>query len=1170
MHRGLRFPKGATRSEHRTAKPPPGVFGLSPYHRRLLCEALEDRRLLNATAANPTLQLFSASPALFAENQGQWSDAAVRYVFQGDGASVAMTDAGPVFQVFQQPATNTPAAPSPVDSPLPFDGRGAGGEGMLPASPVPSTTPTQSEQFSVHFDGANLVTPKGTDQAATVYNYLVGDQSQWHSNVPTYQKVAYHGLYSGIDLLTWGQRNSLKYEFHVAPGADYQQIRIHYDGIEGLSVDAQGVLHVQTALGELTDDAPFIYQQIGGRQVAVAGQFKLLDADTYTFTVSGAYDPTRELVIDPQLAWSTYLGSSGDEWGSGIAVDAAGSVYVTGHTSSSDFPTTAGAFDTTYNGYDAFVAKLNPSGTGLVYSTYLGGSYSDEGDTIAVDAAGNAYVTGHTDSSDFPITAGALDRTFGGASEAFVVKLNASGSGLVYSTYLGGSGNDYGYGIAVDAAGDAYVLGNTESRDFPTTAGALDTTFNGGPNAYYDLFVTKLNASGSGLVYSTYLGGANEEDAESIALDAAGNAYLTGYTLSSNFPTTAGALDRTFGGAQDAFVAKLNASGSSLIYSTFLGGSSSYSYDYAFGVAVDAAGNAYVAGSTGSADFPTTTGALDTTFNGGSSWGDAFVAKLNPTGSGLVYSTYLGGSSDDRGYGLALDAAGDAYVTGYTKSSAFPTTAGALDTTLGGTEDAFVAKLNAAGSSLIYSTYLGGSNVDWAPGIAADAVGSVYLIGNTASSDFPTTAGAFDPTYNGGTRDAFVAKLSIPPTITNVLVSSTNWNSTFLSYLASLSSQNVGGYSIPVGGGSQLVTLPWANIDQIKLVFSENVAVDPSDLLLSGVNTTAYNVGGETYNSSTFTATWTLPQAIGLDKLLLQLNADGSSPIVDGSGNRLDGEWTNPTSTAQSSSSAYPSGNGAAGGNFLFRFNVLPSDASQDSTAGLADLNTVLTNYGKSGMAWAQGDFTGDGVVGLADLNSLLTNYGKTLPSGEPTAGSFPASALLLAAPMPTAVSHESTIPVTPVTAVNRPPATAAGSGALNSGAKTATPAAVLLETAWARPLAATIKTVANVSANRSPTAAAAMKAVPTRALASGVENASFLKGKETPIAEPVTWADVTTVLAEQARVHDAVLEEELSVSSTNELSWISDAANAFGGWAGDLDGLTNALDDVLATYDVA
>ena len=376
-----------------------------------------------------------------------------------------MTDAGPVFQVFQQPATAATASPFVPTNPL--DG-----------AATPTAPATQSEQFSVHFDGANLVTPTGTDQAATVFNYLIGDQSQWHTNVPTYQKVAYNGLYAGIDLVTWGQRDSLKYEFHVAPGADYQQISIHYDGIEGLSVDAQGRVARPTALGELTDDAPVIYQEIGGQQVAVAGQFKLLDADTYTFTITGSYDPTRELVIDPNLAWSTYLGGSGMtrlRHRRGRCRQR----LRDGRDRVHDFPTTAGALDTTYNGGSTMFSWPSSTPAAAAWCTRLTSAEApdDYGRGIAVDAAGNAYVTGYTESSDFPTTAGAMDtnvqwrrrRRFRGQAEC-----QRQQPGVF--DLPGRSDGEYdvgnGPGIAVDAAGNAYVTGHTQSSDFPTTAGA--------------------------------------------------------------------------------------------------------------------------------------------------------------------------------------------------------------------------------------------------------------------------------------------------------------------------------------------------------------------------------------------------------------------------------------------------------------------------------------------------------------------------------------------------------------------------------------------------------------------------------------------------------------------------------------------------------------------------
>ncbi len=431
----------------------------------------------------------------------------------------------------------------------------------------------------------------------------------------------------------------------------------------------------------------------------------------------------------------------------------------------------ASLLQTTFGGsanVDAFVSKVNAAGSALAYSTYLGGSNDDTGRGIAVDAAGNAYVVGHTSSSNFPVTPGAFQTTFSiNGVRGFVSKLNAAGSALVYSTYLGGSssghGADAGTGIAVDAAGNAYVTGGTSSLDFPTTPGAFQTVYGGNDDA----FVSKLNATGSALVYSTYLGGSDGEGGSDIAVDAAGNAYVTGYTYSSNFPTTPGAFQTAYGGNVDAFVSKLNASGSALVYFTYLGGSND---DTGRGIAVDAAGNAYVTGDAESANFPTTAGAFQSTFSGGGifSFGDAFVSKLHATGSALVYSTYLGGSEADEGVGIAIDASGNAYVTGVTSSSNFPITADAFQATFGGIYDAFVTKLNGAGSDLVYSTYLGrsGNEGGFGPGggIAVDAIRNAYVTGNTTSADFPTTQGAFKTSFSGGFSDVFVSKLS--PSIT--------------------------------------------------------------------------------------------------------------------------------------------------------------------------------------------------------------------------------------------------------------------------------------------------------------------------------------------------------------------------------------------------------------------
>jgi len=373
-------------------------------------------------------------------------------------------------------------------------------------------------------------------------------------------------------------------------------------------------------------------------------------------------------------------------------------------------------------------------------------------------------VTGQTKSRNFPTTAGAFDRTLNipancprcatDNTDGFVAKLNASGSSLVYSTYLGGTDYDSPRGIAVDGSGNAYVAGETVSNDFPTTVGAFSQTSRGA----YDVFVTKLNAGGSALAYSTYLGGTQVDNGERVAVDSGGNAYVLGFTSSTDFPTTPGAFDTTANGGFDVSLTKLNPAGSALVYSTYLGGQG---FDSGGGLAVDAGGNAYVAGGSGSVDFPTTAGAFDRTSDGS----DAFVTKVNAAGSAAVYSTVLGGTGSEGANGVAVDASGNAWLTGGTGSADFPVTADAADRTFNGSADVFISELNGAGSALLYSTYLGGSQSEAGNDIARDGGGNPYVTGHTYSMDFPATAGAFDTVFNGDTSifwgDAFVTKLSL-------------------------------------------------------------------------------------------------------------------------------------------------------------------------------------------------------------------------------------------------------------------------------------------------------------------------------------------------------------------------------------------------------------------------
>ena len=503
-----------------------------------------------------------------------------------------------------------------------------GVEGQATKAKLAKPRPATRTALRMTFLGANPdARVTGREELPGKANYFIGnDPAGWRTNVPTYARVHYEDLYPGIDLVYYGNQRQLEYDFVVRPAADPRRIALGFRGAQRLEVDPQGDLVLHTAAGAIRQRKPIIYQEVAGRRVEIPGDYVLRDGQRVGFHVA-AYDTSLPLIIDPVLSYSTYLGGMEFDEGRGITVDATtGEAYVTGFTNSFDFPTIAGSFQTAF-------------------------------------AQGNG--------------------------DAFVTKLNATGSALVYSTYLGGSGSDTGFGIALGTGGNAYVTGSTDSIDFPTTGGAFQTAFGGGLG---DAFVTKLNPFGAGLDYSTYLGGTRSDEGFAIAVDTGGNAYVTGDTDSTDFPTTTGAFQTVIGSPAefvgDAFVTKLNATGSALSYSTYLGGDGS---DQGNGIAVDTSGNAYVTGFTGSTNFPTTTGAFPT--GGG---GDAFVTALGPTGVTLVFSTYLGGTGGDMGMGITVDAMSspNAYVVGITQSTDFMTTPGAFDTMFnGGFDDAFVAKI---------------------------------------------------------------------------------------------------------------------------------------------------------------------------------------------------------------------------------------------------------------------------------------------------------------------------------------------------------------------------------------------------------------------------------------------------------------------------------------------
>jgi hypothetical protein len=689
-------------------------------------------------------------PLSFEANQGQ-TDARVRFLARCGGYTIFLTNDEAVLTLRKsQPSISRSLKFGPPDGLEPFASVGsrAGwsglpddwksrGRSLIPdlsqLVPEPSAgkggvkaglktqTPHVVRMRFVGHDAKGRVV--GLHELPGRSNYFIGnDRTKWRTNVPNYSEVKFQSVYPGIDLVYYGNQSQLEYDLVVAPGADPNQIKLSFAGADGMCVDAaNGDLVLKVGGDEVRLHKPAVFQPAVARAL-----------------MAGGSEPTALSKLDARSgSWNRESRALNPKAFSGAFVLANNNLV---------------AFRVP--GYDPKRALvIDPV---LSYSTYLGGSGYESGQAIAVDGAGNAYVTGDTASADFP-TAGLLQPSFGsGTSDAFVAKLNAAGSALVYSTYLGGSFGSWGTGIAVDSFGNAYVAGNTTSTDFPT-ANPFQAINKAIPTARFTAFIAKLNAAGTALVYSTYLGGSLENWSYGIAVDSSGNAYVTGSTFSDDFPTMVPlqAINKATPKTETvtAFVAKLTSTGSALVYSTYLGGSEGESGQ---GIAVDSFGNAYVTGYTSSSDFPTAN-PMQASDHGDF---DAFVAKLNPAGSALVYSTYLGGSAVDYGYAIAVDSSGNAYVTGRTYSTDFPT-ANPLQASYGGELDAFVAKLNAAGSALVYSTYLGGNRYDEGNSVAVDSSGNAYVTGVTYSTNFPT-ASPFQANCGGCSSyaDAFVAKLN--------------------------------------------------------------------------------------------------------------------------------------------------------------------------------------------------------------------------------------------------------------------------------------------------------------------------------------------------------------------------------------------------------------------------
>lgn len=655
-----------------------------------------------------------------------------------------------------------------VAVPLYFEEAAQGGflvQGTRPGGHLRDGGALCADGLCLHLQGSGPAKAEGVEELPGRVNYFIGrDPKSWRRGVKTYRRVRYRGIYPGVDLVYYGRQGRLEYDLLIAAGADPKVIELAVEGRGALTVDARGDLLLNQ--GTLRLRKPVLYQEVNGMRRQVFGGYVLRGRRRAGFHV-GEYDRARPLVIDPVLVFSTYLGGSGDENVSGasddvsttaIALDADGNVYVAGNTTSVDFPT-ASPFQRAYKGNtDAFVAKLDPTGSRLLYCTYLGGSELDRAFGMAVDRTGHAYVAGRTHSSDFP-TVNAFQRTLHGYEDGFLSKLSPDGQTLIYSTYLGGINNDDIIAVAVDSAGSAYVTGETQSPDFPL-ANPAQPRFGG----RYDAFVTKFNPQGSGLVYSTFLGGTQGDDGRAITVDDAGNAYLTGYTSSTDLPMVKPLQPAFGGGREDVLLAKLDTQGS-LVYCTYLGGSGT---EWGLSIALDLTGNIYVTGITTSTNFPVTKDASQAAYGGGST--DAFLVKLDAAGSSMLYASYFGASGMDGSLGVGLDASGAVYIGGYTSSANLSSFPGNVQPGFGGGDaDAFVAKFTPPSMSLAYFTYLGGRGLDIGMAIAVDLAGNVHLAGATDSPDFPITAKAVQRTFGGGSLDGLIVK--IETAVTKLLVS---------------------------------------------------------------------------------------------------------------------------------------------------------------------------------------------------------------------------------------------------------------------------------------------------------------------------------------------------------------------------------------------------------------
>jgi len=841
-----------------------GCLALALIFAALASRAQERSRPLTSERDNMRSN-YGSVPLMFEAYQGQ-THSQVKYLSHGSGYSVFLTAGGMVL------ALRTSEMDSVTDaSAVPVRDRIA--SRVFPVRQLERASRKGESVLTIDLVGA-AADPVivGEEPLSTKVNYFIGkDPSKWRRNVPTYSKIRYRNVYPGIDLVYYGNNERVEYDFDLAPGANATQIQFEVKGADALNVDSAGNLVLTKGAGELRFQAPIVYQESDGRRARVLGGYVVRDTTHVGFAV-GDYDTTKPLVIDPVLVYSSFLGGSSYDYSGGVAVDSTGDAYVVGITDSPGFPLASiGPYTSTQS--PMFLAKFDPTGSSLLFADYFGGSSGgDEAYAVALDSAGNAYVTGDATSSDFPVV-NAYQPTLAGSQDAFLVKFSADGSSIMYSTYLGGSAltyigttSQFGTGVAVDPAGEAVIAGVTMATDFPTT-NAYQSSVSPDEFGNWGLygFLTKFSADGASLVYSTYLAGSTlsasspcagcfpDSEIWGVATDVSGNAYVTGFTITTDFPVTSGAFATTSPAtplSAVGFVSKFTGSGA-IAYSTYLGGQS---FSLLSAIAVDASESAYVTGSDSAGDnFPiVTTSICDPSV---SACNGAVIAKLDPTGATLVYSTFLGTSNNMNGQGIQVDANGDAFIVG---SDVGFDLANPIEEFAGGAGNVVVAEIDPSASTVLMATFLGGQVWDAPSDLALDSNGAVYVTGETASFDFPATQSAFQTMLTGQTN-TFISK--IDPNTNGPAVA-------MAPYSLQFGSENIGSTSAPQ-------TTVLRNMGSAALTISgKTVGPDFAETDDCGLTVAAASL-------CTFTVTF-VPTASGnlMEALTITDNAQGSPHVV--------------------------------------------------------------------------------------------------------------------------------------------------------------------------------------------------------------------------------------------------------------------------------------------------